>query len=120
MTEDAFIFLFSCISLGILIPVGLTFKQDINNVWKIASFIVLPIIEIFLSQEAIRKATYFKIDASDFWQLYLLIFSIIFGLSFTLIIALLPEINRTIRLIIKFLALASFGMTFLFSAVFLD
>lgn len=91
--------------IGIILPIWLSFEEDIKVKNKVYLFLLLPIGETLLSILAIVKSYDKNTNLIDAWQLLLICLITIFGLSLTLIVAFVEELNYKIKLTIKLTAL---------------
>lgn len=103
--------------IGIVSPIYLSFDRSIKPINKILIFLLLPIIEMLFSILAIVKSLLKNTNLIDTWQLQIIVLLIIFGLSLSLIVAFVKDIDRTIKFNIKLIALSIFSFVIVWGIV---
>ncbi|MBE9045637.1 hypothetical protein IQ255_14690 [Pleurocapsales cyanobacterium LEGE 10410] len=96
--------------IGIVSPIYLSFNRDIKPINKALLFFTLPILEILLSTLAIVKSISKNANFHNIWQPQLIALLVILGLSLSLIVALVEELDRTVKQAIRLTGLAIFSI----------
>ena len=95
--------------IGIVSPIYLSFDRSIKPINKVLLFLLLPIVEMLFSILAIVESLSKNTNLTDTWQLQVIVLLIIFGLSLSLTVALVKNIDRTIKFGIRLIALSIFS-----------
>lgn len=105
---------------GVIAPIYLCFDKTLKPTNKAFLFLLLPMIEIFLSIVFIFNflATKTDLNILNVWQLPAIAFLVILGLCLTLIVALIEDMNYTLKLIIRVIALSIFGFVIVWKIYF--
>jgi hypothetical protein len=114
-----FLWLFLIPFVGIIAPIWLSFDPDIKANDKVYLFLLLPIVEILVLIVATIESISNKTNKTGILQLELIDFLMIFGLSLTLIVVLVENINRSIQLGIRLTALSILGFIFVCKILYL-
>ena len=101
-------------------PISSSFDSKLTLEQKVGCFLMLPIIEVLISVLAILQARSMEINLLANWQLYLVYFLFSLGLSSTLMVSLLEELQPTVKLVLRISTLAVFGFTFIWGFVVLN
>lgn len=114
-----FLWLFLIPLIGVVAPIWLSFDSGIKPTDKVYLFLLLPIVEILWFILAIIESISNKTNRINVLQLELIDFLMIFGLSLTLIVVLVENVNRNIQLGIKLTALSILGFIFVWKILYL-
>ena len=100
-------------------PIVFSFDPKLTLKQKVCYFFILPVIELIISIFAFIQARSIDINLLQHWQLYLIYFLFSLGMASTLMVTLLEELYRTIKLILRVLTLIVLGfiLTWLFFGV---
>ncbi|MEM8722473.1 MAG: hypothetical protein AAGE84_24805 [Cyanobacteria bacterium P01_G01_bin.39] len=101
-------------------PISSSFDSKLNLSQKIACFLILPIVEVLISVPAILQARSMEINLLANWQLYLIYFISSLGLSSTLMVTLLEELQPTVKRVLRISTLVVFSFIFTWGFVVLN
>ena len=103
--------------IGIVSPIYLSFDRDIKPINKALLFLFLPIIEMLWSIVAIGESILKNTNLIDAWQLQLIALLTILGLSLSLFVALVEDIDRTVKQAIRLIALSILSIVIVWGIV---
>ncbi|GAB4536080.1 MAG: hypothetical protein Tsb0014_23540 [Pleurocapsa sp.] len=93
----------------VLCSICFSFDPKLISIQKVSYFLMLPIVEVIVSAIAIASAKSIGVNILDVWQLYLMYFLFSLAIAATLIVVLIEELNRTIKLSLRLITLIFFG-----------
>lgn len=95
-----------------------SFDSKLTLIQKIIYFLILPISEVAVSITALIQARSIAINLIEAWQLYLLYFLFSFSMANTLMITLLSELDKKVKLAIRLITLIILGLIISWSFFF--